>query len=92
MSRRVAGFVAALFIPALAHAADRQKQFTQDGVSYRYTVSEQRGGQVIEGRSNGEPFRLFVKNGRVNGTVNGRSVSFYVREAASNATVQVAAR
>ncbi|MFZ5749150.1 MAG: hypothetical protein ACOY45_16010 [Pseudomonadota bacterium] len=78
----------AIATPALAK--DGERSFTQDGVTYVYTVSQTETGRVLEGKaSQGGRFRLTVENGWVRGTVGNRYVSFPAPE---KAQVEVAQR
>lgn len=65
----------ALMTPALAETV------THEGVTYTYTVDNSSAAQLITGTdSRGGEFSLRVKNGWVEGVVNGRSVSFSTRD------------
>jgi hypothetical protein len=81
----------ALVTPALAETV------THGGVTYTYAVDKSSAAQLITGTdSRGGEFSLRVKNGWVEGVVNGRSVSFSTRDvvrtkSAATAT-EVAAR
>jgi hypothetical protein len=83
---------AAFATPALAET------FVHDGTTYIYSV-EQRGNlQLISGEDSEshKPFTLTVKNGWVEGVVDGRSVSFSTRDVVrlkrKNGATEVAAR
>jgi hypothetical protein len=80
----------ALFLPAAVLASGPEHRFEHKGVTYRYTVTEQNGRQVITGRqSGGSSFRYVVKGDRVDGVSGGIPVSF---RAPRGGAVLVAAR
>jgi hypothetical protein len=72
-------FTAAAAVLAFAApaAVASERSFTHEGVTYTYTVTNKDGLQILEGRADdGAKFRLAVKNGWVDGYVNGARVSF----------------
>ena len=53
------------------------KSFTRDGVTYTYTIAQEQGHYVIEGKDSfGKPFRLKVAGGRVRGNYANAPVGF----------------
>lgn len=82
----IAAAVAAATLAAPAMAAERS--FVRDGVTYTYTVSEDHGHRVLEGKaSQGGDFRLVLKDGWVNGYAANSRVSFPAPKAKKNATL-----
>lgn len=62
--------------PAAAQDVEN-REFTRDGVTYRYDVIQHDGYRVLQGRATpGSNFRLVVRGDRVTGRVNNRPVSF----------------
>lgn len=94
MSRLIISALAVSLLGPAAAFAQEQQQFTRDGVSYSFTVSEVAGGQLIKGKSSGSKrFRLLVRNGRVSGHVDNQPVSFRAPAGyAAPAALQVASR
>lgn len=75
--------ILALATPAIAR--DGERSFTREGVTYVYTVKQADDVRVLEGKaSQGNPFRLVVKNGWVQGIIGNTRVSF--REPANQAS------
>jgi hypothetical protein len=74
-----ASLLLVLATPAIAADAPAEKSFTRDGVTYVYTTRADGDLTIIEGRNvtTGETFALSVRNGQVDGTYDGRKVSFY---------------
>lgn len=68
--------IASVATPALAET------FEHAGTTYEYAVEQQGKSRVITGKDlkQGRPFRLIVRNGWVNGTVDGAPVSFSTRD------------
>jgi hypothetical protein len=82
-----AAAVLAFASPALAN----ERSFTHEGVTYAYTVTPKGNARVLEGKnSNGDKFRLVVKNGWVTGYAADTRVSF--RAPKGTASLQVAQR
>ena len=83
---------AAAFLSLAAPSAmASERSFTHEGVTYTYTVTAKDGRQILEGRADdGAKFRLAVKDGWVDGYVNGARVSFAAPK--SKAPTQVAQR
>ncbi|MES2288499.1 MAG: hypothetical protein V4530_02085 [Pseudomonadota bacterium] len=71
---------AAVAQPALAET------FTRDGSTYTYTVEKQGKVTLISGRieDTKQPFRFRVSGTRVNGSIDGRWVSFSTRDVVSS--------
>jgi hypothetical protein len=68
--------LATVAAPALAET------FTHEGVTYEYTVAQKGNVRIITGKDtiSGRPFELTVRNGWVDGHVDGAPVSFSKRE------------
>lgn len=66
----------ALASPALAET------FVHDGVTYVYSVEQRGAVKIITGEdaNTRKPFKLVVRNGRVQGTVGNMPVSFSTRD------------
>ena len=83
-------FVTALGLVATPALADT---VVRDGVTYTYDVVEDGGARIITGTdSAARPFVLRVAHGWVHGSVDGKTVSFSLRDVkplatAANATV-----
>jgi hypothetical protein len=73
----------ALAAPAYASAPNRQTDsFSHNGVTYRYTTSQEGAATIIKGYADaGDAFRFVKINDHVTGTVNGRRVAFRASEA-----------
>ena len=71
-------FIALALLSSIAATPVMAESFTRDGETYNYEIKESGGYQLITGRnlSTGQDFVLRVRNGRVSGQYNGRSVSF----------------
>ncbi len=77
MSHFLFAAAAASLTLAVPAALAGERSFTQDGVTYTYTVTQQGAAQVIKGRADkGGDFRLTVKDGWVDGYVDRARVSF----------------
>lgn len=76
----IAAASAVLFAAAPAAA---ESSFKHGADTYVYSVSEQSGERVITGKRypGNSDFRFVVRNGRVSGSVDGRSVAFNAAEA-----------
>lgn len=84
---------AAVFAPTPGLAQETAHRFTQRGVTYTYTVTQDaQGRRIIEGRSQpgGSAYRLVVKGNHVEGVSGGQPVSFRVPKVTTG--VAVAAR
>jgi len=81
----------ALATPAFAADEPVERSFTRNGQTYTYTTRKEGDLTILEGRNvtAGEPFRLTVRNGWVEGKYDGKPVSF-VSPDKSNGTVLVA--
>jgi hypothetical protein len=68
-------------VPAVA-AADESRSFEHDGSRYSYSVSYENGVKVIRGTvdNTNTEFVFFVGKDRVKGSVDGKSVSFRLKE------------
>ncbi len=65
----------ALAAPAIAKEVDQK--FERDGVTYSYSASSvETGTRIAGGNSQGDRYDLLVREGRVSGTYNGRSIRF----------------
>lgn len=66
----------------LAAAETTARTFEHDGVRYSYTTTTMGDTRILRGvvEKSGKPFHLEVVNGRVRGTVDGRPVSFTLRD------------
>ena len=73
-----------------AFPAAAETTFKHGGETYVYSVSEEAGNRVITGKrlTDGSAFRFVVRNGRVDGTVDGRTVAFNAAEAKGAAGTQ----
>ncbi|WP_213982311.1 hypothetical protein [Sphingomonas sp. dw_22] len=93
MTKFIFAATAALFLATPAFAAEQERSFTRDGVTYVYTSTTKGGAQILEGsvKPTGETFRLVVHKGWVSGKAAGSHVSFRVPKPASD-RVEVAQR
>lgn len=93
MTKFIFAATAALFIATPAFAAEQERSFTRDGVTYTYTSTTKGDVQVLEGNvaQTGETFRLVVHKGWVTGKAAGAHVSFRVPKLAGD-RVEVAQR
>lgn len=74
--------IALIAIPAAAHAEQSEPiTFSHDGVTYTYTVEQVGEKKVLRGHAgtSREPFVLNVGKSWVNGSTNGRDVSFSLK-------------
>jgi hypothetical protein len=80
MLKTISTLIAASAISAPAIA----ETFVHDGTTYVYSVQQRGAKQLIIGEdaTRHVPFTLSVSRGRVDGTVNGRAVSFPIRDVA----------
>jgi hypothetical protein len=75
----VAAVAVALAASAPAHAKDARHSFTQDDITYSYTVSHTGKTTIYKGYATpGGFFHLSVRDGRVTGMANGNRVAFDV--------------
>jgi hypothetical protein len=85
---------AMLTVLAPAAQAEESRTFTHEGATYTYRTIDKGDSQVLVGTSEyrgiRRDFTLTVKNGRVRGDVDGRSVAFATPKARAR-NVQLAA-
>lgn len=73
----------AISVPAIAIANEpAQIVLEHEGHRYSYTVSQKGKARIISGveTKTGKPFKLYVANGRVRGTVGAESVEFSLHD------------
>ncbi|NIJ66314.1 hypothetical protein FHR20_003287 [Sphingomonas leidyi] len=91
MSKFLFAAAAAVLTFTAPAAIAGERSFTHEGVTYTYSITTKDKAQVLAGRtSKGGEFRLNVKNGWVEGYVNGTRVSF--RAPRERTPAQIAAR
>lgn len=70
-----------LATPAAAH----EREFTHDGVTFKYSIAQDGNKRIVRGRaSEGSTFRLIVRGDRVSGTFGGNRVEFAVPASAKS--------
>lgn len=69
--------------PVAAIAAEAETTaFEHDGMTYVYSVTTKGKARIIRGveEKTGKPFKLYIANGRVRGTVDSHPVEFSLRD------------
>lgn len=76
-------------LASIVSAPAMAASFTQDGITYDYSVKEADGATLISGTivNSGKDFRLKVKGGKVSGFVGTSAVNFKTTSVVTTASV-----
>ena len=78
-----------MLLASIASAPAMARSFTQDGVTYDYTVKQGADATLVTGTivNSGKDFRLRIKGDRVSGFVGASAVSFKTSSVVTTASV-----